>query len=290
MNNNIKSILIIGLGLIGGSIAKASKEKGITVYGFDIDSNIVDKAFEKKIIDYKISNFDEVTESKMDSLVDLIIISVTPIKTLEVINSIKELWNTKITITETSSVKNHLIFKNINNIVFSHPIAGSDKSGIDNSDANLFTYKKNIICKSSNTDQFHLDRLKSFWENALMMNVAEMSIKEHDQIFAITSHLPHLLAYALIDSIRISGINISDNAGAGLKEFIRLSGSNPEMWRDILEINSMNIIKSLASMQISINNLLELLTKSKEIPSILSHSDLLKEELEEIKKFKEDNF
>ncbi|URQ69330.1 prephenate dehydrogenase/arogenate dehydrogenase family protein [SAR86 cluster bacterium] len=290
MNNNIKSILIIGLGLIGGSIAKAAKEKGITVYAFDIDSNIVDKAFEKKIIDYKISNFDEVTESKMDSSVDLIIISVTPTKTLEVINSIKELWNTKITITETSSVKNHLIFKNINNIVFSHPIAGSDKSGIDNSDANLFTYKKNIICKSSNTDQFHLDRLKSFWENALMMNVAEMSIKEHDQIFAITSHLPHLLAYALIDSIRISGINISDNAGAGLKEFIRLSGSNPEMWRDILEINSMNVIKSLASMQISINNLLELLTKSKEIPSILTHSDLLKEELEEIKKFKEDNF
>ena len=290
MNNNIKSILIIGLGLIGGSIAKAAKEKGIAVYGFDIDSNIVDKAFEKKIIDYKISNFDEVTESKMDSLVDLIIISVTPTKTLEVINSIKELWNTKITITETSSVKNHLIFKNINNIVFSHPIAGSDKSGIDNSDANLFTNKKNIICKSSNTDQFHLDRLKSFWENALMMNVAEMSIKEHDQIFAITSHLPHLLAYALIDSIRLSGINISDNAGAGLKEFIRLSGSNPEMWRDILEINSINIIKSLASMQISINNLLELLTKSKEIPSILSHSDLLKEELEEIKKFKEDNF
>ncbi len=290
MNNNIKSILIIGLGLIGGSIAKAAKEKGITVYGFDIDSNIVDKAFEKKIIDYKISNFDEVTESKMDSLVDLIIISVTPTKTLEVINSIKELWNTKITITETSSVKNHLIFKNINNIVFSHPIAGSDKSGIDNSDANLFTNKKNIICKSSNTDQFHLDRLKSFWQNALMMSVAEMSIKEHDQIFAITSHLPHLLAYALIDSIRLSGINISDNAGAGLKEFIRLSGSNPEMWRDILEINSINIIKSLASMQISINNLLELLTKSKEIPSILSHSDLLKEELEEIKKFKEDNF
>ena len=290
MNNNIKSILIIGLGLIGGSIAKAAKEKGITVYGFDIDSNIVDKAFEKKIIDYKISNFDEVTESKMDSSVDLIIISVTPTKTLEVINSIKELWNTKITITETSSVKNHLIFKNINNIVFSHPIAGSDKSGIDNSDANLFTNKKNIICKSSNTDQFHLDRLKSFWENALMMSVAEMSIKEHDQIFAITSHLPHLLAYALIDSIRLSGINISDNAGAGLKEFIRLSGSNPEMWRDILEINSTNVIKSLASMQISINNLLELLTKSKEIPSILSHSDLLKEELEEIKKFKEDNF
>ena len=62
------------------------------------------------------------------------------------------------------------------------------------------------------------------------------------------------------------------------------------MWRDILEINSINIIKSLASMQISINNLLELLTKSKEIPSILSHSDLLKEELKEIKKFKEDNF
>jgi prephenate dehydrogenase len=106
----------------------------------------------------------------------------------------------------------------------------------------------------------------------------------------MTSHLPHLISYALIDSIRLSSTEAGDNAGGGLKEFIRLSGSNPEMWKDIFELNEKNIIKSLASFQLSINNLLELITKIKEIPSTFSHSDMLKSELDEIKKYKEDTF
>ena len=74
-----------------------------------------------------------------------------------------------------------------------------------------------------------------------------------------------------------------------MKEFIRLSGSNAEMWRDIFELNDKNIIKSLASFQLSINNLLELIAKTKEIPDVFSHSELLEKELDEIKKYKEDN-
>ena len=74
-----------------------------------------------------------------------------------------------------------------------------------------------------------------------------------------------------------------------MKEFIRLSGSNAEMWRDIFELNDKNIIKSLASFQLSINNLLELIAKTKEIPEVFSHSELLEKELDEIKKYKEDN-
>jgi prephenate dehydrogenase len=88
----------------------------------------------------------------------------------------------------------------------------------------------------------------------------------------------------------LSSKDVQDNVGGGLKEFIRLSGSNPEMWRDIFELNDKNIIKSLASFQLSINNLLELITKTKELPEIFSHSDLLKKELEDIKKYKEDTF
>ena len=117
-----------------------------------------------------------------------------------------------------------------------------------------------------------------------------MTVKEHDVLFAMTSHLPHLIAYALIDSIRLSSKDAGDNVGGGLKEFIRLSGSNPKMWRDIFELNDKNIIKSLAGLQLSLNNLLELITKTKEIPDVFSHSDLLKNELEEIKKYKEDTF
>ena len=108
--------------------------------------------------------------------------------------------------------------------------------------------------------------------------------------FCYNKSSTHLISYALIDSIRLSATNVDDNAGGGLKEFIRLSGSNPEMWSEIFELNGMNIIKSLAGMQLSINNLLELITKNKEIPSMFSHSEMLKNELEEIKNYKEDKF
>ena len=129
-------------------------------------------------------------------------------------NKLDYLWNTKITITDTSSVKNHIKLKGVNNTVLSHPIAGSDKSGID----------------------------------------------------------------AL------------DKTGGGLKEFLRLSGSNAEMWRDIFMLNRVDLIKALAGMQVSLNNLLELMTETKQIPDIFSHDEMLKNELKEIKSFKEDKF
>ena len=122
------------------------------------------------------------------------------------------------------------------------------------------------------------------------MNTSIMSVSDHDLIFAMTSHLPHLISYALIDSIRLSNTNVGDNAGGGLKEFLRLSASNPEMWGDIFTLNRVDLIKALAGFQISINNLLELITETKEIPDVFKHLSILKEELDEIKSFKEENF
>ena len=145
--------------------------------------------------------------------------------------------NTDISITETSSVKNHLNFDSPNNLVLSHPIAGSDKSGISGLDEDLFTNKKAIICNPYDVNEIHINRVKNFWQHALSMRVSEMTVKEHDLLFAMTSHLPHLISYALIDSIRLSSTEPGDNAGEGLKEFIRLSGSNPEKWKDIFELN-----------------------------------------------------
>ena len=122
------------------------------------------------------------------------------------------------------------------------------------------------------------------------MKIALMTVNEHDLVFAMTSHLPHLVSYALIDSIRLSNHDVEDNAGGGLKEFLRLSGSNPEMWRDIFVLNRVDLIKALAGMQVSLNNLLELITETKQIPDIFSHLELLNKELDEIKSFKEDKF
>lgn len=290
MSEHIKEILVIGLGLIGASIAKASKNKGLIVHGYDIETESLSRALEKGVIDHSFSSIESINNAQLEKSIDLIIIAVSPKDTKEVIDSIKNLWNTSITITDTASVKNHLKFASVSNIVLSHPIAGSDKSGISNANDSLFSNKKTIICNPFNADAHHVDSLKDFWRHALQMRVSEMTVKEHDVLFAMTSHLPHLISYALIDSIRLSSKDAGDNAGGGLKEFIRLSGSNPKMWRDIFELNDQNIIKSLAGLQISLNNLLELITKTKEIPDVFSHSDLLKDELEEIKKYKEDTF
>ena len=286
MNFNVENILVVGLGMIGSSIAVAAKSKGIKVNGTDLDENVVKKAIDEKIIDAGIKSLEEINTNDTD----LIILAVPPKKTLELFETLDYLWNTSVTITDTSSVKNHINIKNVNNIVLSHPIAGSDKSGIDALDKNLFTEKKNILCNPFEANEGHLKKVENFWVNALNMRVEMMTVAEHDLIFAMTSHLPHLVSYALIDSIRTSNLSVKDNSGGGLKEFLRLSGSNAEMWRDIFMLNRVDLIKALAGMQVSLNNLLELMTETKQIPDIFSHDEMLKNELKEIKSFKEDKF
>ena len=286
MNFNVENILVVGLGMIGSSIAVAAKSKGIKVYGIDLDENVVKKAIDEKIIDAGIKSLVEINTNDTD----LIILAVPPKKTLELFETLDYLWNTSVTITDTSSVKNHINLKDVNNIVLSHPIAGSDKSGIDALDKNLFTEKKNILCNPFEANEDHLKKVENFWVNALNMRVEMMTVAEHDLIFAMTSHLPHLVSYALIDSIRTSNLSVKDNSGGGLKEFLRLSGSNAEMWTDIFMLNRVDLIKALAGMQVSLNNLLELMTETKQIPDIFSHDEMLKNELKEIKSFKEDKF
>ena len=286
MNLNVENILVVGLGMIGSSIAFAAKSKGINVNGFDLNDDVLKKAIDENIIDATIGSIEEINTNQ----IDLIILAVPPKQTLELFNKLDYLWNTKITITDTSSVKNHIKLKDVNNIVLSHPIAGSDKSGIDALDKNLFTEKKNILCNPFDANEDHLKRVENFWVNALNMRVDMMTVAEHDLIFAMTSHLPHLVSYALIDSIRTSNLGVKDNSGGGLKEFLRLSGSNAEMWRDIFMLNRVDLIKALAGMQVSLNNLLELMTETKQIPDIFSHDEMLKNELKEIKSFKEDKF
>ena len=286
MNFNVENILVIGLGMIGSSIAVAAKSKGIKVNGMDLNENVVKKAIDENIIDACIKSLEEINTND----IDLIILAVPPKKTLELFETLDYLWNTSVTITDTSSVKNHINLKDVNNIVLSHPITGSDKSGIDALDKNLFTEKKNILCNPFKANEDHLKKVENFWVNALNMRVEMMTVAEHDFIFAMTSHLPHLVSYALIDSIRTSNFSVKDNSGGGLKEFLRLSGSNAEMWRDIFMLNRVDLIKALAGMQVSLNNLLELITETKQIPDIFSHDEMLKNELKEIKSFKEDKF
>jgi len=290
MKENVESILIIGLGMMGASLALASKSKGIKVYGHDSDNLAVESAKNDNFIDESFNSLEEINNKNLSDMIDLIIVCVPPRQTQEVFNNIHELWNTSITITDTSSVKNHIKVGEVDNIILSHPIAGSDRSGLSAADIELYFDKKNVICDPFEANSIHMKRLTDFWEGAMQMRTSLMTVNDHDLIFAMTSHLPHLVSYALIDSIRLSSSNVEDNAGGGLKEFLRLSGSNSEMWSEIFTLNRVDLIKALAGLQISINNLLELITESKEIPDVFNHLEILKDELDEIKSFKEENF
>ena len=180
MSNPAKEILVIGLGLIGSSLAKAAKNKGLIVHGFDEDKNSLKEALNKNIIDSSFESLKDINNKSLVGKIDILIVAVSPRATQVVISELKNLWNTEITITETSSVKNQLNFDSPNNIIFSHPIAGSDKSGIGGIDEELFLNKKTIICNPYNVNEAHLTKIKNFWQHALSMRVSEMSVKEHD--------------------------------------------------------------------------------------------------------------
>ena len=162
MSNSVNEILIIGLGLIGASIAKASKEKGIIVHGYDIKKSVIKTAIEDNVIDQSIDSIEGLNNKSLIDKIDLVIISVSPKATQEIINQIPNLLNTKITITDTSSVKGHLKISSISNFILSHPIAGSDKSGIASLDQTLFENKKTIICNPNNVKDVHLKKLTDF--------------------------------------------------------------------------------------------------------------------------------
>ena len=144
MKKNVESILIIGLGMIGASLALASKSKGIKVFGYDSNDLALESANKENYIDESFKSLEEINNKNLSDKIDLVIVCVPPRQTQEVLNNIHELWNTSMTITDTSSVKNHLKVKDVDNIILSHPIAGSDRSGLFAADSELYIDKKKM--------------------------------------------------------------------------------------------------------------------------------------------------
>ncbi len=132
------------------------------------------------------------------------------------------------------------------NFVPGHPIAGSEKHGVLNSDPTLFAQHKVILTPHAETDTVAINAVASMWRS-LGAEVSEMSPTKHDLILAQTSHLPHLLAYALIDSLSDRGdsLEIFDYAAGGLRDFSRIAASDPTMWRDIFSSNKEALIDVL---------------------------------------------
>lgn len=255
-----KNINIIGLGLLGGSLAKACKKYGVgeKIYGFDADKSQTDFALENKIID-GIYNFSS------SSSEDLIIICAPLSRYEEIFKKIgatledqkKYLDENLQTMSEkpiiidvgslkdfTTQLSTFLLIKNKINFIPCHPIAGSEKSGVVNSDADLFNGKKVIITPYENIkyDENHIKKVKLFWEiigsktdQVPMKELVEsINSKEHDKIFALVSHLPQFLSF-------IAKEDFKNGENEILNRHFRLQNSNPRIWQEIFKLNEKNL-------------------------------------------------
>ena len=246
-----EKITIIGCGLIGSSILRNINNnkisKSTTV--FDKSKNVVE-TIKKENLCGNISR--DIQSAVKDA--DLIILAIPLSSYKEVLLSAKDTLKKNAIITDTGSVKKEVnkIFENLNltNIswIGSHPIAGTEESGPSAGFKDLFKNRWTVICDSKNSNKENVQKLKKFWE-FLGSKVKLMSIDEHDYILALTSHLPHAVAYNIVKTAINTDEKFRDEiikySAGGLRDFTRIASSDPLMWRDIFIDNSENIIKIL---------------------------------------------
>jgi 3-phosphoshikimate 1-carboxyvinyltransferase len=244
------NVCIIGLGLIGGSWVKAMREKGVLgkVTGFDRNLDSMQQALKLGIID----SFAESAALAVKNA-DLVILSVPILAIKDILVEIKPHLSDDVILTDVGSVKGNVV-KAIRDVfgqdktrfILGHPIAGSEKSGIHASDATLYENHTVILTPMEGTDPDALATVKVLWE-VVGAKVEEMDVKHHDEVLAATSHLPHLLAYSLVDTLAHSHENkeIFNYAAGGFRDFTRIAASNPTMWHDIFTANKTAVLDAL---------------------------------------------
>ena len=267
----MNSIVIIGLGLMGGSVAKALKNKNpeIVISAFDHNDSALDLALDVGIIDKKISTLEEINKLEPKD-VDIIIIAVPVIESLKVFDAINGLFNSDITITDTASAKSlisdHLEenYSSPTNIILSHPMAGSHNTGVGYADEAMFNNKKVLITELQNPKDHCLQLVTNLWES-LGAAVFKIDPIKHDEIMSYASHLPHVISYAVLNSImKNPNENITTFSAGGLKDFVRIGGSDPKMWTDIFLSNKDSILKAINAYKDSLDELSGLLEADNE--------------------------
>ena len=256
----INKITIIGVGLIGGSLAKAIKENNLAkvVFGFGRDLNRLEKAKKANVIDqFSINLKDAINDS------DIVIIA-TPVGSFkEILSEIKPFLTSKIVISDVGSTKTNIasivsqtLGDYSNCFIPAHPIAGKEKSGFEASESNLFNNRKVIITplETSNPDSINI--IQEMWEGT-GADVDFMSPESHDELLGMTSHLPHMLAFSLVNYLISKNPSASIYAAGGFKDFSRIASGDAVMWRDICIQNKDQIIDHIRGYQKTLNSLVD---------------------------------
>jgi len=285
-----KKVLIIGCGLIGSSILRAIHNKKLSKKTFVLEKSKSNISKIKKIK----SNCKFIKSINREiSDVDLVVICTPMNQYKKIIEKLNKNLKVNCLITDVGSTKQNIIkLKNkiLNkklNWISSHPIAGSEVSGPEYGNKNLFLNKWCVIIKEKKQNIKKTNLLKKFWKK-IGSKVVLMNQVNHDKIFSITSHLPHLIAYNLIktaqDSQRIQRKNLIQYSAGGLRDFSRIAASNEVMWRDIF-FNNHNIIKAINLFTKNLNSFKKIIKNrnNKKLLSRLSNSKKVRTQIVQLK-------
>lgn len=250
MSLNVDRITILALGLIGGSLAKALKANRFTgeLVAWGRRPASLEAGLAMGIIDRYSLDLKEAIAGA-----DIIVVATPTLIAADMIRQLATMVDGQVIITDVASVKGNLLAaakeafgKVPPNLVLGHPIAGSEKSGVDAAKADLFVNHRVILTPTEETNPEALQKVKALWQ-ATGAELVEMPVDEHDEVLAATSHLPHILAYALVDALagNPEQQNIFRFAAGGFRDFTRIASSDPAMWHEISLANRDALLKMI---------------------------------------------
>jgi prephenate dehydrogenase len=239
---------LIGCGLMGGSFALAMKRAGLVkrVVGYSKSPSTTERARQIGVIDIEAPS-----ALLAVSGADIVLIAVPVSASEATFKAIKHLVKPNMLIMDVGSTKVDVIDaarralrENMGSFVPAHPIAGKETSGVDHADTDLYTGRHVILTPTERTLTTQLQKATALW-TALGCKVQKMSPEQHDATFAAVSHLPHMIAFALMNAIsgQTQGKEFLDFAGPGFRDFSRIAASEPKIWRDILIANRHELIQ-----------------------------------------------
>ncbi len=233
-----RRLVILGLGLMGGSLAMGLRSRGqveqVVAWGRSEPS--LKRGLELGCIDRYTLDLAEALGGG-----DMVVIATPTLIAERVMDRLPGLLEPSCVVTDVASVKGNLLRRarelwgqEPSNLVLGHPIAGSEESGVDAARANLFEQHRVILTPTEHTDPEALAAVEQMWQ-AVGAEVVQMDVARHDQVLAATSHLPHILAYSLVDLLARQDRqqDIFRFAAGGFRDFTRIASSDPQMWHDI---------------------------------------------------------
>jgi prephenate dehydrogenase len=267
-------LAVIGVGLIGGSFALALKQaKQVShVVGVGRNAANLKTALERGIID---STAPDAAAAARGA--DLVLVA-TPVGQYPDVFGL--LRDTKALITDGGSTKRDVIAAarkalgaGISRFVPAHPIAGAEKSGAAAANADLFRGKRVVLTPLEENSKDSVSRIEQAWK-ACGANVSRMNAEEHDAVLATVSHLPHLLAYALVHEVagRDNSAQLFSFAAGGFRDFTRIASSHPEMWRDICVANRDRLLKEIEKFSVKLEQVKKLLDNPAQLKKLFAEA------------------